>query len=197
MKIINATLKISAGLASQFPDDTLPQIVLSGRSNVGKSSLVNTLLGRKSLARVSSAPGKTVTINFYEVDGRFYLVDLPGYGFAKRNFEEKAKWSALTDGFFTGNSNTDKIALVIQLIDCKAGPTQDDRTMLDYLNRSGIPYAVAATKTDKLNRTDRERCLAAIAESPFILPGTPIVPFSSLKKEGKEELLKIIFQHLK
>ena len=98
-----AELKISAGLPSQFPRDRLPQIAFSGRSNVGKSSLINTLLGRKALARVSSSPGKTITVNFYTVDGKYYFVDLPGYGFAKRPEEDKRRWSALTDGYFTKN----------------------------------------------------------------------------------------------
>ena len=105
MNLQNAKLLLSAGDIRQFPSHPVPQIALSGRSNVGKSSLINTVLGRKSLARVSGAPGKTITINFYDVDGKLFLVDLPGYGFAKRPPSDKAKWSALTDGFFTANKN--------------------------------------------------------------------------------------------
>ena len=111
---MKAELRISAGFISQFPADPIPQIAFSGRSNVGKSSLINTLLGRKSLARVSSAPGKTVTVNFYDVDKKLLLVDLPGYGFAKRPLAEKEKWSRLTDGFFTKNPNFDRIKCIFQ-----------------------------------------------------------------------------------
>ena len=138
-------LLISAGDPKQFPGKPVPQIALSGRSNVGKSSLVNALLGRKALARVSSAPGKTITVNFYDVDGKLLLVDLPGYGFAKRPPQEKAKWSALTDGYFTQNRNIDRVELVLQLIDLKVGPTADDVMMLRYLAATELPFAVVAT----------------------------------------------------
>ena len=133
LKLQNVILKISAGEPRQIPSDPLAQVAFSGRSNVGKSSLINSLLGRKSLARVSSAPGKTITINFYEIDKKLYLVDLPGYGFAKRTLEEKKKWSALTDGYFTQNDNIDRLSLVLQLIDSRIGPTKDDEMMLEYL----------------------------------------------------------------
>ena len=123
LNLQNAKLLITAGDPRQFPATPVSQIALSGRSNVGKSSLVNTLLGRKALARVSSAPGKTITVNFYDVDGKLFLVDLPGYGFAKRPPQEKAKWSALTDGYFTKNRNIDRVKLVLQLVDLKVGPT--------------------------------------------------------------------------
>ena len=111
----NVNLRMSAGEIRQFPSDPIPQIALSGRSNVGKSSLINCLLGRKSLARVSSAPGKTITVNFYELDKKLFLVDLPGYGFAKRSREDQIKWSTLTDGFFTKNPNLDRLRAVAQL----------------------------------------------------------------------------------
>ena len=133
LNLNRVTLRISAGTPKQFPADPLPQVAFSGRSNVGKSSLINLLLGRKSLARVSSAPGKTITVNFYDVDGRLLLVDLPGYGFAKRTKEEQARWSGLTDGYFTANRNADRIRLIVQLIDSRVGPTKDDDLMLDYL----------------------------------------------------------------
>ncbi len=190
----NVILKISAGEPRQIPGDPLPQIAFSGRSNVGKSSLINTLLGRKSLARVSSAPGKTITINFYEVDKKLYLVDLPGYGFAKRSPEDKKKWSALTDGYFTANRNIDRLQLIIQLIDSRVGPTRDDEMMLEFMSSSGLPYVVVATKVDKLNATERKKNLAAIAAHPLI-EGTAVIPFSSLKGEGKEELWKTIFKY--
>ena len=196
LNIQNTSLKISAGLASQFPRDPVPQIAFSGRSNVGKSSLINTLLGRKSLARVSSSPGKTITINFYDVDKKLYLVDLPGYGFAKRNPEDKRKWSALTDGYFTANKNIDRLCLVLQLIDSRVGPTKDDEMMLEFLRASELPFVVVATKTDKLNATERKKNLEAIASHPLI-NGEKVIPFSSLKGEGKDELWKTILAYAK
>ncbi|MBQ8356451.1 MAG: YihA family ribosome biogenesis GTP-binding protein [Clostridia bacterium] len=192
LHVQNAKLFISAGDPRQFPAAPVPQIALSGRSNVGKSSLVNTLLGRKALARVSSAPGKTITVNFYDVDGQLFLVDLPGYGFAKRPPAEKAKWSALTDGYFTKNRNIDRVCLVLQLIDLKVGPTKDDEMMLQYLGATGLPFAVVATKADKLNKTNRTAALEELARHPDIPDGTPILPFSALNGEGKEEVLKTI-----
>ena len=188
----NANLLISAGDPKQFPATPVAQIALSGRSPVGKSSLVNTLLGRKALARVSSAPGKTITVNFYDVDKKLFLVDLPGYGFAKRPPQEKAKWSALTDGYFTKNRNIDRVALVLQLVDLKVGPTKDDEMMLQYLAATDLPFAVIATKADKLNKTNRAAALQALAEHPDIPEGTPILPFSALNGEGKEEVWRLI-----
>ncbi len=184
----NVKLRISAGQPKQFPRDAIPQVTFSGRSNVGKSSLINTLLGRKSLARVSSAPGKTITVNFYDVDGKLFLVDLPGYGYAKRTFEDKKQWSALTDGYFTNNPNIDLLALVIQLIDIRVGITADDRMMIDFLAQSGLPFIIVATKSDKPNKTDRKKSLDAIAADPGGPAGTPVRPVSALSGEGKQEL---------
>ena len=192
----NVNLKISAGDPRQIPSDPVPQVAFSGRSNVGKSSLINSLLGRKSLARVSSAPGKTITINFYDVDKKLYLVDLPGYGFAKRTLEDKAKWSALTDGYFTQNKNIDRLALILQLVDSRIGPTKDDEMMLDFLRAAELPFVVVATKTDKLNATERKKNLESIAAHPLI-NGATVIPFSALKGEGKEELWKTIFRYTK
>ena len=191
----NVSLRMSAGLPRQFPADPIPQIAFSGRSNVGKSSLINTLLGRKSLARVSSAPGKTITVNFYDVDKKLFLVDLPGYGYAKRTAEDKKKWSELTDGYFTKNKNIDLLRLVIQLVDSRIGPTADDEMMLDFLVQSEIPFVVVATKVDKLNATERKKNLTAIAEHPLIKEGGGVFPFSSLKNEGKQELWNAILKY--
>ena len=191
----NVTLRISAGFPKQFPTDKMVQVALSGRSNVGKSSLVNTLLGRKSLARVSSSPGKTVTVNFYDVDKKLFLVDLPGYGFAKRSAEDQKRWSTLTDGYFTNNPNIDLLKVVIQLVDSRIGPTKDDEMMLDFMNGAQIPYIIVATKSDKLNKTERAKSFETISENPYILPDTPIIFFSSLKNEGKNELWKEIYAY--
>lgn len=192
LKIQNTSLRMTAGFASQFPSDPIPQIALAGRSNVGKSSLINTLLGRKSLARVSSTPGKTVTVNFYDVDGKLFLVDLPGYGFARKNREERQKWSALTDGYFTKNKNADLIRGVVQLVDSRVGITDDDAMMLEWMNNSDIPYILVLTKIDKLNKTERENNISVISSDPLIAEGTRIIPFSSLKGEGKNELWNAI-----
>ncbi len=191
-----ARLAVSAGDARQFPASPVPQIALSGRSNVGKSSLINKILGRKALARVSGAPGKTVTVNFYDVNGKFYLVDLPGYGFAKRPAAEKAKWSALTDGYFTKNRNIDRVRLVLQLVDLKVGVTRDDEMMLSFLSAAHIPFLVVATKTDKLGVTAKSAALAALAAHPA-LDGAKIIPFSALTGEGKSEVLGAILSAAK
>ena len=196
INVNNADIAMTVGNKKQFPRDSRPEIALSGRSNVGKSSLINTLLARKSLARVSGSPGKTITINFYDVDKKLYLVDLPGYGFAKRSPEEKKQWSALTDGFFTQNKNIDRLSLVLQLVDSRVGPTADDEMMLDFLTQSELPFVVVATKIDKLNATERKKNLEAISNHPLI-KGVPVIPFSSLKGEGKEELWKTIFKYTK
>ena len=195
INIQNTTLRISAGTDKQFPSDPVPQIALSGRSNVGKSSLINTILGRKSLARVSSAPGKTITINFYDVDKQLFLVDLPGYGYAKRKATDKEVWSSLTDRFFTANKNIDRLGLVIQLIDCRAGITNDDAMMLEFLAQSGLPYVIAVTKTDKLNKTERTESLAKISSFKYA-QGIDIIPFSSHTGEGKADLWKLMLSRV-
>ena len=187
-------LRMSAGLPQQFPTDPMVQIAFSGRSNVGKSSLINSLLGRKSLARVSSAPGKTITVNFYDVDKKLFLVDLPGYGFAKRKPEDKEKWSMLTDGYFTNNKNIDLLRLVVQLIDSRVGPTADDEMMLAFLRDAQIPFIVVATKTDKLNATEKRQAMEAFQNHPLIPKDRPILFYSSLKGEGKNELWNKILE---
>lgn len=184
----NAKLTISAGLPRQFPRKAIPQIAFSGRSNVGKSSLINTLLGRKSLARVSSAPGKTITVNFYEVDEKLFLVDLPGYGFAKRPPAEKAAWSSLTDGYFTNNLNIDLLKLVVQLIDARVGATKDDLMMLDWLEQSGIPFLVVATKMDKLNKTESAKMEEKLRASARLAEDISVIPFSSETRDGRQTL---------
>ena len=187
LNLNNVSLKITAGLPKQFPSDRLPQIAFSGRSNVGKSSLINCLLNRKSLARVSGEPGKTITVNFYDVDGKLFFVDLPGYGYAKRSPEEKKRWSKLTDGYFTNNPNADLLRAVIQLVDCRAGVTADDRMMLDYLRAAGVPFLLVVTKTDKLSKTALAAALETIAADART-EKEALLPFSSLTGAGKNEL---------
>ena len=195
MNFNKAEFFTSYGSFKQIPKSTKTEIAFAGRSNVGKSSLINKIFNRKSLARVSSSPGKTITINYYSVDGKIYLVDLPGYGFAKRSDAERRRFSTLTDGYFVNNPNRDLLRLVVQLVDIRIGPTADDRMMLDYLNEAGLPYIVVATKTDKLNKTEYKASLAALREDPSIAEEAVILPFSSLKGEGKSELWKQILFH--
>ncbi|MBO5009099.1 MAG: YihA family ribosome biogenesis GTP-binding protein [Clostridia bacterium] len=189
----NASLALTVGQQKQFPRDPKPEIALSGRSNVGKSSLINTLLGRKSLARVSSAPGKTITINYYDVDKKLYLVDLPGYGFAKRSQDSKRSWSTLTEDFFVKNPSHDALKLVIQLIDIRTGPSDDDIMMINMMIDRSIPFTVVATKTDKLSKTALQKRLSELEEEFFMGTGITILPFSSVSREGRDELWKIIF----
>ncbi|MBE6710120.1 MAG: YihA family ribosome biogenesis GTP-binding protein [Clostridia bacterium] len=190
----NVSLKVSAGLPKQFPADRLPQTAFSGRSNVGKSSLINSLLGRKSLARVSGEPGKTITLNFYDIDRKMYLVDLPGYGYAKRTFEDKQKWSALTDGYFTNNKNIDSVKLICQLVDSRTGPTEDDYNMLYYMREAGLPHILVATKTDKLNATERNKFLEIIADDE-LTADLPLILYSAKTNAGREDLWRQIYSH--
>ena len=184
----NVNIAITVGNSKQFPRDPRPEVALSGRSNVGKSSLINTLLGRKSLARVSSAPGKTITINYYDVDKKLYLVDLPGYGYAKRSKDSQRSWSTLTEDFFVKNPSIDALKLVIQLIDIRTGPTDDDIMMINFLIDNGVNFVVVATKTDKLSKTQLKNAIDNIQNEFFLGTGITILPFSSVTREGKEKL---------
>ena len=195
LNLNNTQLVITAGMPKQFPTKPIPQIALAGRSNVGKSSLVNCLLGRKNLARVSGEPGKTITVNFYEVDRKLFLVDLPGYGYAKRTKEDILKWSSLTDGYFTKNPNIDLLKLVVQLVDSRMGPTKDDEDMLAYLSECEIPHVIAATKSDKLNATERKKFTESIKLNPYCQSADAVILFSSKSREGKDELWDEIIKH--
>lgn len=189
----NANISLTVGNFKQFPKSNKPEVALSGRSNVGKSSLINTLLGRKSLARVSSSPGKTITINYYNVDDKMFLVDLPGYGYAKRSKESQRSWSTLTEDFFTKNPSSDALCLVIQLIDIRTGPTEDDVMMINWMIEMNVPFVVVATKTDKLSRNQLKAALSELDEKYFAGTGIEIIPFSSVTRIGKEELWRKIF----
>ena len=188
-------LKISAGLPSQFPAEKKPQVAFAGRSNVGKSSLINSLLSRKSFARVSSSPGKTITVNFYSVDSALYLVDLPGYGYAKRSPEEKRRWSALTDGYFTNNPNIDLLKLTVCLIDSRIGPTKDDLAMLEFLIASELPHIIVATKFDKLNAAGRRKISEMLENEELCSAADAVIMYSSVNGSGKEDLWREIMLH--
>ena len=193
ININNAELFTTVGASKQFPRDPKPQVALSGRSNVGKSSLINTLLGRKSLARVSSSPGKTITINYYGIDKKIYLVDLPGYGYAKRSKESKKIWSSLTEDYFLKNPSSDALRLVIQLIDIRTGPTDDDIMMINWLIEMGIPFTVVCTKTDKLSKAQLTEALDSLNKDYFSGTDIDLIPFSSVTRIGKDEVWKKIF----
>lgn len=188
MKIESAQFELSAGLGSQLPPSTLPEVAVSGRSNVGKSSLINRLLNRKSLARTSATPGKTITVNFYRLD-TMRLVDLPGYGYAKLSHSEKQRFSKAI-GEYLGDDRD--LRLVLQLIDMRHKPTADDRQMLRFLAENEVPFMVVLTKSDKLNRTERENQLQMFEQEFAEYEGLYWLPFSSQNGEGVEELRKIL-----
>ena len=188
MKPESAVFETSVGLKSQLPADSLPEIVFSGRSNVGKSTLINTLLRRKNLARTSATPGKTATINFYKLD-TMRFVDLPGYGYAKVAKDEKRKWGELIEGYFAEERD---LRLVIQLCDMRHDPTADDRQMIEFMAENGLPFLVVLTKADKLNKTERAARLSAYEAIFAEFEGLTVIPYSSVTGEGREDLLAII-----
>ena len=177
------------GTLKQIPESDLPEIVFAGRSNVGKSSMLNRLFNRKNLARVSSVPGKTITINFFKVED-VRIVDLPGYGYAKVAKGEKRRWAEMMEGYFQSPRN---IKLVVQLVDMRHKPSEDDYIMMRFLQDAGLPFIVAATKSDKLNKTQyNERKNALREELAEFGEDLVILPFSSEKGEGTDELKKCI-----
>ena len=186
--MINADFTYSAGLASQLHPCDKPEIVFSGRSNVGKSSLINKLCARKSLARVSSKPGKTATINFFDA-GEFNLVDLPGYGYAKVSKAEKLRWAELVEGYFADDRD---IRLVVQIVDMRHKLTADDMNMVDFMYNTGVPFIIVMTKKDKLNKSELEKSLAVISEQLSQYEGLRLFPFSALKGDGAEEITQAI-----
>ena len=189
MNFAAAEFKASYGVFEQLPPPEKSEIAFSGRSNVGKSSLINRLFGRKNLSRVSSQPGKTATINFYSLEN-LYFADLPGYGYAKVSKAEKERWNKLIGGYL---SDPDRdIALVFQLVDMRHSPTKDDLSMIEYLVETELPFVIVLTKADKLNKSERERRLEALkTELPYYEQLT-VVPFSAVTDEGVERLREII-----
>lgn len=184
MRFDNARFEMACGTFAQLPACTAPEIAFSGRSNVGKSSLLNKLLNRKSLARVSAKPGKTITINFYALDG-VRLTDLPGYGYAKVAQSEKKRWAEMMEGYFGSGRD---IRLVIQLIDLRHPPSADDLSMLDYLAQMQYPFVIALTKCDKLNKTERAARMEALKGELAAYPEIRKIPFSAVTGEGAEDI---------
>lgn len=189
MKFENAYFELAAGTSGQLPISDMPEIVFAGHSNVGKSSLINKILNRKSLARVSSQPGKTATINFYNLDGA-RLVDLPGYGFAKVSAVEKKRWAELIEGYF--NQERD-LRLVVMLIDARHPASKDDMLMLNYLIDGEFPMIIVLTKIDKLKPNERKKRLAAIPDE-LDVDLEYMQPFSAVTGEGVEELRHLILE---
>lgn len=192
MNLQDAAFEAAYGTFAQLPTSDLPEIAFSGRSNVGKSSLLNRLFNRKSLARVSSVPGKTVTINFYSV-GDVRFVDLPGYGYAKVPKAEKMRWAEMMEGYFNSERN---IRLVVQLVDMRHPPTKDDLQMLSFLLENKIPFVVALTKSDKLNKTEYAQRLKSVQTELDFVQTEYLIPFSAMTGEGREALLDVICSFL-
>ena len=188
MNFNQAVFEAAIGSKSQLTSSTYSEIVFSGRSNVGKSTLINKLVNRKSLVRVSTKPGKTGTINFYDIDGKLKFVDLPGYGYAKVSASEKARWSELVESYFNSNR---KIALVVQLVDMRHKPTDDDLHMIKFLQSRDFNFIVALTKSDKLSRKQREEQLEGLSET-FSFEDINFIVFSSVSGEGVEGLKVLI-----
>lgn len=192
MNLNTFDFEIAFGTSAQLPPSDLPEIAFAGRSNVGKSSLLNKVLNRKALARVSSVPGKTVTVNFYKGDG-VRLVDLPGYGFAKVSFDEKHRWADLMEGYFQSGRN---VKLVVQLVDMRHAPSKEDYDMLSFLQQKGYPCAVVLTKSDKLNKTQYAKRFEEAQKELAPYGVQKILPFSALNGNGAADIRAAIEEAL-
>ena len=189
INIQKTELVISAAKKADFPRDQLPQVVFAGRSNVGKSSVINCLLGRKNFARVGNSPGKTTHINYFKVDNQLYLVDLPGYGYARVSQAERARWGRLIEQWFQDPS---LMTLGIQIVDARHKPTVDDCTMIECFKQSGKPFIVVANKLDKLKKSEIEPNLLQIKTTLQLDDSVKVIPFSAEKKLGRTELLSLV-----
>ncbi len=189
MEFIDAKLLITAVKYEQYPSIDVPEIALVGRSNVGKSSLINCLVNRKNLARTSSTPGKTATINFYDISSKYRLVDLPGYGYAKVSKDEREKWGGMIENYLSRREN---LVQVIQLVDARHKPTADDKMMFDWIKSYNYEPLVIATKLDKIKKSQREANLSAIYSELNLNDESVLIPFSSETREGREQVLELI-----
>lgn len=179
---------ISAAAPKDFPRDRLPEIAFAGKSNVGKSSVINRILQRKNFARVGEKPGKTIHVNYFTVDSKCYFVDLPGYGYAKVSEKEKERWGKLMEDYFAAS----RIDLGVLIVDYRHPPTKNDITMANWFIQSGCPFVVVANKMDKLKKSELEPNLKTIREDLELPEGTPIIPFSAEKGNGRDELIRHI-----
>lgn len=191
MVIKQVNLETVCGITSVLPKNAKAEVAFAGKSNVGKSSLINSLVNRKALARTSSQPGKTQTINFYNVNEELYLVDLPGYGYAKVAQSEKEKWGKLIERYLNGSS---QLRAVFLLIDIRHDPGANDRMMYDWICHNGYNPIIIATKMDKINRSQIQKHVKMIRQGLNVRPGTQIIPFSSQTKQGRDEVWALIEQ---
>lgn len=189
MVIKNVNLETVCGITSKIPDNELIEFAFAGKSNVGKSSLINGLMNRKSLARTSSSPGKTQTINFYNINNEMYFVDLPGYGYAKVSESEKAKWGKMIENYLRRSK---MLKVVFLLIDIRHDPSNNDRMMYEWILNQGFHPVIIATKLDKIPRTQVNKHLTAIKNGLRVVEGTVIIPFSAETKQGREEIYDYI-----
>lgn len=193
MIVKSAELETMCGITSKLPDNDLPEIAFAGKSNVGKSSLINGLLNRKSLARTSAQPGKTQTINFYNVNKNLYFVDLPGYGYAKVSVEIRAKWGKMIERYLHGSPQLKKVFL---LIDIRHVPSENDCMMYDWIVDNGYEPVIICTKLDKIKRSQVQKNLKLIREKLDLVPGTTMIPFSAQTKQGRDEIWNLIEETL-
>ena len=193
MNFNNVEFLISAAATKDFPGTRLPEIAFAGRSNVGKSSVINRLLNRKNFARVGERPGKTIHVNYFTVDKKCYFVDLPGYGYAQVSQKEKERWGRLMEDYFAAG----RIDLGVLIVDYRHPPTKNDITMADWFIQSGCPFVVVANKMDKLKKSELEPNLKTIREDLGLPESTRIIPFSAEKGNGKDELVRMILDTVK
>ena len=189
MIIKKVELETVCGITSRLPDSPYPEIAFAGKSNVGKSSMINALMNRRSLARTSSQPGKTQTINFYNINDAFYYVDLPGYGYAKVPVEEKVRWGKMIERYLQSSS---MLKCLFLLIDIRHEPSANDKLMYDWIRERGYSPVIVATKVDKLNRSQVQRHVKQVREGLGLGEKGTVIPFSSVTKQGREELWELI-----
>lgn len=189
MVIKSVNLETVCGITSTLPENGKPEIAFAGKSNVGKSSLINALMNRKSYARISATPGKTQTINYYNINEEIYLVDLPGYGYAKVSEKEKEQWGKLVERYLHGSS---RLKAVFLLIDIRHVPSANDRMMYQWILEQGFQPVIIATKLDKLKRSQVQKQIKVLKEELELVPGTKLIPFSSVTKQGREEIWEYV-----
>ena len=189
MVIRNVNLETVCGVTSKLPENTLPEFAFAGKSNVGKSSLINGLMNRKSLARTSSSPGKTQTINYYNINNEMYFVDLPGYGYATANEKVKATWGKMIEDYL---HQSKQIRAVFLLVDIRHAPSENDRIMYDWILDRGYQPVIIATKLDKIKRSQVAKQLKLICDTLDVADDTVVIPYSSLNKQGREEIYELL-----
>lgn len=189
MKIKSVNLETVCGITSRLPEHSLMETAFAGRSNVGKSSLINALMGRKSYARTSGQPGKTRTVNFYNINEQLYFVDLPGYGYARVSKETTEQWGKMIEGYL---KNSKVLRLMFLLVDIRHKPNDNDRQMYDWCVHYGFHPVIIATKSDKIKRSQLKKQVRQIEETLNVVEGTPVIPFSALDKTGREEIWEYI-----